>query len=223
MSIGIFKKLIICGLALVSVNSFASQTDEDFGTYDSYEDILQKLSDSRAASSSATLKANRPSRLGTTMFHAGVGIASLYQTVELDGNAKENIENRGVQASVGIDLLSPEWLAEGTVRSFEANNLAWTKLQLKEFDLKFIYKPRLETLLGLRLGGGISARYSVYSRSHKEDLVYTTPSSIILAGFDVYLNETVSLGAEASLRTAMVGETIDQNTKDITFRIDGHF
>ena len=210
----------------VGLNCTAAVDDDDEESYESYTEILNRLSKPKAVTSSKTSidTESRISRLGDTIFHAGVGFIGMYQIIEINKSThREYLQNTGFQASFGIDLLSPVLLAEGTVRSFESNNLSWTKFSLKEFDLKFAYKPRLVEQLGLKMGAGISARYSVYRRPSGEEFYYTTPASVLFGGFDIFVSEMISFGIESSYRSALVGQTADQSAADATFRIDGHF
>jgi hypothetical protein len=52
---------------------------------------------------------------------------------------------------------------------------------------------------------------------------YTTPSSVLTAGVELLAAKSLTLGADISNRSALVGETIDRNSYDMTLRIDANF
>jgi hypothetical protein len=96
-----------------------------------------------------------------------------------------------------------------------------TKTALKEFDLKVLFKTR-EGRLGIKAGGGLSARYMTV-RSGLETFDITTPASVLQVGGDFYLSQTVSVGLDLAVRTAMISETFDRASYDGTLRLDTHF
>lgn len=153
--------------------------------------------------------------------HAGVGLAQTIADIEMSGHPMLHLSTRGVQASFGIDILSPSFAAEGTVRSFEETHQKNMNIQLKEFDLKILAKHR-RGAISYRAGVGLSARYLTLT-SQAESYDYTTPASVFQLGTDLYLSSTVSVGFDLSARTAMISETIDRTSYDGTLRLDTHF
>ncbi len=157
--------------------------------------------------------------------HAGVGIAQATQNIDLPNSTSVHLAGRGVQATLGIDILGPFLSAEGSVRNFgeseDSPQGIATKIALKEFDLKILVKTR-EGRFGLKAGGGLSARYMTV-RSGLETFDITTPASVLQVGGDLYLSPSISLGIDLAARTAMISETFDRSSIDGTIRVDTHF
>ena len=157
----------------------------------------------------------------TILFHGGLGMATLMQSVSFDDGRSVYLGQKGIQASFGIDLFSANWMAEGTARTFNESEDVPQKVSLQEFELKIMFKERLARQLGLRLGGGLSARYMNLHRAG-ETRTYTTPSGLASLGFDIFINDKVSFGADLNGRSAMITDTPDKNSIDATLRVDFH-
>lgn len=208
------------------VQAAASVNDEEEEM--SYEDIVKDLSreQRRAAaaesSSRAAVRQGGPqSSLDDVMIHGGVGFTQMFGTVNYNGD-RTHISQRGIQATLGIDLFSENWLAEGSARNFSSYDYGNTNIALKEFDLKIVYHNRFAPKLGMRFGGGLAARYlEVANTSGVHN--YTTPASVFTGGVELHAARSLTFAAELSARTAMISETIDKNSYDMTIRVDANF
>jgi hypothetical protein len=214
------------GVSLASGQPLDS-TDEE-GEVVGYDVIVESLNRQVNHSDATTMKAHQPKAPSEDPFenvwmHAGAGFVQNTQSVSLPEGNTAYLNQKGVQASLGIDLFSPNWAAEGTVRSFNDNDDKTTQVSLKEFELKAFYKDRFTRSMGFRVGGGISGRYMTISRAGLASLDSTTPSSVGTVGIDLFLSDRFSLGVEASGRSAMISDTLDRGSLDGTVRLDAHF
>lgn len=153
-------------------------------------------------------------------FHTGVGFVSSLQTIAFNDGTQANLDPKGVQVSGGIDLFSNNWMAEGTLRNFGESSEPNLRTTLKEFELKIYYKDRITRRFGFHGGGGLSARYMTLQRPGSDSQDYSTPSSVISLGGDLYFAEKFSFGIEGSARNALIAETVDRNAYDLTLRFD---
>lgn len=226
--------LLIAPVLLMTVfvapTSAKAQTDDGMESddYVSYEKIVDDLQTRTKKQSSAKITSTySPGRdpFENVWIHAGVGIAQNTQNIELPNGSTVHLAGRGVQATLGIDILGPNLSAEGSVRNFgeseDSPGGVLTKTTLKEFDLKILIKTRTGRF-GLKGGGGLSARYMTV-RSGLETFDITTPASVLQVGGDLYLSQSISLGLDVSARTAMISETFDRVSYDGTIRLDTHF
>lgn len=216
---------------LLALALFASQTsqaavedeDEDVQGYDSIVNQLNREAEKPAQAS--RMKASTSSRdpFETVWIHFGAGLATLYQSVSFNDGSTVYLGQKGVQAALGIDLFSPNWAAETTYRSFGESNDSRNRVSLQEFELKLFFKNRLAPQMNLKVGGGLSGRYMSVMKDDHTQIQYTTPSSVGTLGFDIFMNQNVSFGGEASVRSAMITDTPDQMSFDATLRLDTHF
>ena len=137
------------------------------------------------------------------------------------------MSGRGIQATLGIDILNPGIAAEGSMRSFGETEDQASRISLKEFDLKLVLKNRSlggssPSKLQLKAAVGLSARYMMV-KTLTETYDLTTPASIVSLGGDLYFNERMSVGLDISARNAVITDTFDKTSYDGTLRVDTHF
>lgn len=222
---------------LTTIQSRASVNEnEEMG----YESMVNELSFAESRR-----KSTGSDPFDLVKIHMGFGLVTSAFTFKTPNGSSEFSAPRGFQASMGIDLFSPQWLAEGIVRSYSSSSGDKSTISLQEFDLRIAYVHLLQSNLFLRGGLGIAARYmdlriqeSIVSDENQESPItvnppkrqyqsieynYTTPSSVAFVGVDSYLNDLLSVSGELSLRSAMIEETIDKQAVDLTVRLDFHF
>lgn len=192
----------------------------------SYDTLIRKLSQ---GGETRTQSPQDP--LNDVTIHLGVGLANSLFTIQHPNGDKTQGAQRGVQVAMGIDLFSRNWLAETTFRNYGESQFNNTKLSTKEFDLKILYHSKISPVWGFQTGGGLAARYMKVNYSKKDEhskpeiynQEFETPSTVVQAGLMTYLGQSLSIGADAALRTALIDETIDRSSIDLTIRLDGHF
>lgn len=202
----------------------------DYVNYDSIVDDLQKQNAKQPAPAPSRTTARKSwfsssSTVGdpfeNVWIHAGVGFAQTTENLSLPNGLQSYMAGRGVQAALGIDILGPSLSAEGAVRTFGESEDSNSKVSLKEFDLKILFKARRSNF-ALRAGGGLSARYMTV-RSGFDTYDVTTPASVLTLGGDIYFTPAVSVGLDLSTRNAMISDTFDKSSYDGTIRLDTHF
>lgn len=214
---------------IVTASVDVGEDTDDYVGYDSIVEDLQKQSAKQlpSAAKSTTKKSIFAAASGAgdpfenVWIHAGVGFAQTTSRLTLPNGVGLEMSGRGVQAALGIDILGPNLTAEGSVRTFGETEDSTSKVSLKEFDLKILFKARRSSL-ALRAGGGLSARYMTV-RSGPETFDVTTPASVLTLGGDIYFTPSISIGLDLGTRNAMIAETFDKTSFDGTIRLDTHF
>jgi hypothetical protein len=211
-------KTLLIIFALTSVQALAAED------YTGYEDIVRSLQ----SSESRTQMSDAPSGIDSVRIHTGIGMVSSRVSLDMPKGFSKSKNLEGVEAIIGIDLFSPRWLAESAVRTFNSTNYSSTEIRMREFDLRMVHEIPMSSLLIVRFGGGISARYLNFSgplhspsQAIKND--YTTPASLLLFGARFNFHPRISLGLETSFRSALISETIDDSALDGAVRITGTF
>ena len=205
------------------------------GAYEevSYDTLVSELSrsNSRAPLSSDPLENVR--------FHLGVGMSNTVSTLTHGDGRSTYISQRGVQAALGIDLFSRNWLAEMSVATFGEKEYERSQISLREFGLNLVFIDTLDTSsVYYRFQAGLGARYlkaryrtntlvtaggtSAIQEAWIED-TYSTPSSIVGAGLGAHLSKSISVGAGILARNSLTNETPDQSSFDFLLRLDGQF
>ncbi len=216
-----FKTFLMFLTPIFAIGSIAIASPNDSRVY-GYDAIVNELSRSQT---------RIPSYKGADPFdmveiHAGVGFANSLFSLATQGNDDSQFAVSGLQVSLGIDLFSKYWMAEGTIRNFGKTKRSNLESTLREFDLKLVYRSPINTFLKFKTGLGLSGRFLKLSEVTTDGVLeteYTTPSSLIFVGLSSHITNGISVGAEASGRLSMISDTIDKNSVDLTLRLDTHF
>lgn len=223
-SISFLALISACVIGFWSTNALAEDSEDIIG----FDSIVEQLNKESAPPAPVTryrranITTNDP--FESVWIHFGVGMTGSMQTINLSDGRDLFINQRGVQAALGIDLFSPHLMAETTARSFsESTNRENGKVSLMEFDLKVIYKNKFSRQLGYKAGVGLTARYLNLTLPQEEKISFTTPAALAILGMDFFLTDRFSVGTELSARNSMIGETLDRVSYDATLRMDTHF
>lgn len=160
--------------------------------------------------------------LSSVQIHLGAAATTSMFVVQPKSGSTIYASQRAVQASLGIDLFSSHWVAEGSFYNFIERQYENYQVRLKAFDFKVLYKNRIDGSLGYRLGGGLAVRYLSLQGLAGEE-TFTTPFSVLAGGLETYITRGFSLGIEVAARNTLTYETPDQSALDLTLRFDGHF
>lgn len=215
------KLIILVVLILTSHLSWASTEDEEWVSYDS---IISELSSSKSSTPNPSASGDP---FANVLLHAGVGLATSYVFVSPQEGPRIYGFLRGMEANLGIDLFSRNWMAEGSVRTFGSEEFRQDQeVSLKEFDLKVVYQNALSRKLGFKFSTGLAARYLNYkfrTPNGFEEQNYSTPSALIGMGLKAHITPMVSVGTGIGYRWALIDETIDESAVDANLRLDAHF
>ncbi len=212
------KKLILTlflVLGLVPTSGAATDDDESSMGFDS---IVKDLTSSR---SSIVQTDNDVDPFDLVLIHFGVGLVSSYLSYEAAVGPVSGVQ-QGFQATLGIDLFSKNWQAEGAVRSFAETEINKTRASLHEFDLKIVYSFTSHSSLAPFMGLGVAARYLDVIENDKNSK-YTTPASILFLGSSFNLSENVAIGGEVSYRRPLIDETAERSAVDLALRLNTNF
>lgn len=214
------RLMVLLAFTLVQVTFNASAYAEE---YSSYDDIIRDLKGS-TTTSLPTQNARGPG-LDAVKIHAGIAMVSSRLNLNLPQGVPGSKGLRGVELAFGIDLFTPEWIAEGTLRNFGKEKFATTDVSLKEFDLKLVHKRMFSDKIFGRFGGGMAARYLDFDQAPAAGTSnsYTTPSSVILVGVGSHITSGMALSAEATYRSALINDTADESAVDGSVRLTGSF
>lgn len=180
----------------------------------SYDDLLNELSAKKK-----TMARSHNDSLDTTRIHAGIGYANTFSNISTQ-QQNFNRHASGIQLSVGMDLFSPNWYSEGVFRNYGLTSSGSEELTLREVDLKIGYTNRLQSIWNYSISSGLSNRFLRFvDPTRSIDVDEVTPSLVISTGFSAQVHRNLSIGAEASAKSAIVNRTADKNSFDFAFRI----
>lgn len=213
--------LRIAALSLIFFSPFVQAFEQD---EISYEALIKEL---KGNTSTALDPLETPDPLNQVMFHGSVALTTSYLVVTPEAGGNLNGLMRGIELGFGIDLLSRNWMAEGSVRSYQPENLnRETQVALREFDLRLVYHDQFARNMRYRMGGGLTSRYLTFNSRDGAQInqeKYTTPSSLFFIGAQVSLGPRWSIGPDVAYRSTLVDETVDKRSFDANLRVSAHF
>ena len=190
--------------------------------FESYDQIVSDLSNFNSTKTSRKKIKKRRSYNSYPKAHLGIGMGrSFYDSGnELSPSGVE--EQGGLVINLGIDLLSREFGIEGSFANFGTSDNENGQQDLREFTLQGIFRPVLTSTWAVKLGLGLSSRFLDIS-SQGTQQSFRTPSGLFLFGVDRYLSDMVSVGADLSFKSAMISDTVDKSSANLSLRFDTHF
>lgn len=203
--------MLACSLIGFSTVSMAQSTQEI--PFDQY---IEELESSNRAPSSVTTQL-QADLLDDILIHMGLGYSSVAQALPASVVSYQS----GMQLSLGIDLFSPVWMAEGSFRSLDSVSTKQNQplSQLTEFDLKVIRHSAWNSVMEWRAGAGLSARFLQSTDGSR----LNSPASVVFMGIGAHLNRSLSLGLDLASRSPLIPDTLDRGAVDMTLRLDSHF
>lgn len=209
----LFKAVLVSfSLALAPSLVWAAQD----GSYEevSYDDLVNELNAKQKRITNESVSAFDDVRL-----HAGIGYVNAFTS--LSANSKNYGRHAsGIQLSLGMDLFSENWYAEGIFRNYGSTDQGSETLNIKDLDIKIGYTDKLQGIWNYTLSTGLSNRFLKFQDSSKNVSVdETTPSFVVSTGLMAQVHKRLSLGAEMSARTAMINQSHDKNSIDFAIRL----
>jgi hypothetical protein len=183
-----------------------------------YDEIVEDLTSRRGT---ASTRLQNSDFFSDVKIYLGAGwVNSFFQPANSD--TKDLIWHSGVMLTLGIDLLSRHWIAEGSIKNYGSTSLNGNEYSLKDFDLKLIHQAKPWAAVRSRWGVGLGGRFLEHKNlegSHS----YSTPYATASVGLMGLLSDHIQLGGEVGARTSLVSETIDRFSFDAAIKLDTFF
>jgi hypothetical protein len=184
----------------------------------SYDDLINRLHKKKTR-----VISNQVSVLDDIAIHAGVGFITSAISVQ-QNNHLSQLNLNGFQISLGIDLFSPNWVAEGAIRNFgSGSNNPAENHSFREVDLKTFYRSlSTPSIMGYRLGAGLGTQYLDY-RDPGISTSESSPALVVFGALDNNLSKNFGVGAELGYRTSMLSSNANRSSIDLMLRLDTYF
>jgi hypothetical protein len=211
--------LLVFIFSLLPANRTLAVSGSDDYDEVTYEDLVQRISQKK----NQIARTKTEPQLENLMIHMGFGLTTSVNSINVNGKDTLKAQN-GFQLSLGIDLFSENFVAEGSIRNFGQSYSGYETRSLREFDLKLLYQDKSANHTGFHLGSGLGTRILKISDSASNlNINDTTPALIMVGGVDAFISRNTSIGLEMGWRNALVTSTVDKNSMDLTLRLDSAF
>jgi hypothetical protein len=185
----------------------------------SYDDLVRQIS-----SKKSKVVEQKTSILDDITLHAGVGLVTSSMNVS-ESNRNLQMQMQGFQISLGVDLFSPNFVAEGAIRNFGTGASGDESRTFRELDLKVFYRSLPSSNIGnvgYRFGAGLGTQYLTVSDPSNQ-INEATPASILFAGIETNLSKNFGVGAELGYRSSLLSSSADRDSVDLMLRLDTYF
>src|SRR4051812_25818919 len=107
-----FKQLATVVLLVLAASlSYAAPESPDDTNDLGYDGIVDQLNREQAATTRAhTPVTHDTSSIDNVWMHGGLGFANYVQSIHFNDGQSTTLNQRGIQAALGIDLFSPNWM-----------------------------------------------------------------------------------------------------------------
>jgi len=205
---------LLCLMTLVLPLHLGAETTYREMTYD---DLVQELSEKKAKVEQYNL------RQQATKSWMSFGFVTGMAGLNLDGQSTTKYQN-GFHLGMAKEMGSANTLFDSHLTYFAPQSNGIERRSLMEISGKFAYRPRISPEVGLRSGLGMALRNWNISNSsknlQKNDL---TPHFLVYTGMEYFPSPTISLGFDASVRTAIDNSNIDRNGVDLALKMNSAF
>ena len=180
-----------------------------------YEDLLSQLNAKRNKISDTIYDPYQNLKL-----HFGFGVLSIAHNYEVN---KESLTSyfSGFQVSGGVDLFSENWRSDLLLRNFGQHSSSSDSKNVRDIDLKVSHVIRNDDI-SHAIASGVGYRIFEY---HQNGVGFSETSSHLLFSYGIAFvtKSSLSVGPEIAYRTAIVNETSDRSSLDLTLKMDSSF
>ncbi len=164
-----------------------------------------------------------------TRIHGGVALLQSYQDFMIAPGMRERGGIRGFELSLGVDLFSQNWIAEGVVMSFPEASIADTTMSANAFELRMLYEKPI--FYGVTVKGGVGLGSRSYNLKTKArvgtniidtDKSFSSGATVFVLGLEYWPSGEVSAGVEVSNHLPMASGD-DPSSVDLGIKLSGHF
>jgi hypothetical protein len=214
-------RLLITASAVFATNVWAADDD----SYSSYDNIVSELKMSSEDSMPAQVSDDFDWQ--EVALHGGVALATSWVGITAPNGVAGTGLLKGIEVNFGMNLFTRSLRAEGAFSSYAEEELDHAlKADLKEFELRLVYLPKIQDATVARFGVGLAARYmsiDAVSGGRATNYQASTPSSLFLIGFERKVTSNITLGPDVSYRSAIVTDTFDKSAWDTSFHLNATF
>ena len=180
-----------------------------------YDDLLSQLNAKRTKISDSISDPYKNLKL-----HFGFGLLSTAHNYEVKNDPITSYFS-GFQVSGGVDLFSQYWRSDILLRNFGQHSSANDSKNIRDIDLKGSHVIFNEDI-SHSIASGVGYRIFEY---HKNEVGFTETSSHLLFSYSLAFvtKSQLSIGPEIAYRTAIVNQTSDRSSLDLTLKMDSSF
>ena len=222
----IFSAALCFGLVNILYASFVyavpNSQEEDFSDGIGYEQMVKNISQGENNFSEGQL--HHP--FDQVKFQVGAAFNQTVFGFTNQAGVFQQISQGGAGINLGVDLMSPRWMAEVHFINYGQQTYGTSQVALREFGLRLTFHDVLSKRWGYFVSSGLIARY-LTERGQMNGVGFereiNAPSLLFSAGPRFYFSPTWSIATELAARSPLQDQTNTSLAADFGIRVDGYF
>jgi hypothetical protein len=191
--------------------------------YESYEEIVEKLSNRRSQTISSQLSSTVPRE----RFHVSLGLTST--NTRIADNNIGSLSHTGFLLGASVPLIDRELFFDAKGKFYKNAESNTYDSSLQQFEAIVNHKESMENFI-LNLGAGMSTRFLNVTNSQQSTGLfaddagkrYTIPSILLVLGLERRLSTRISLAGDLGYHRSMRSDPNGKNTVELSFRLNYH-
>ena len=180
--------------------------------YESYEEIVDRLSNYRSQKISTDLQTSVP----TEKFHVMLGLANT--STKIADSGMGSVSHTGFGIGAAFPLIEKQLFVEIAGKFFKSVDDGALSSGLQQYEAKINHKEPL-TFGILNVGAGMSARFLTLNTPDNQ-VDYRIPSLLLTTGLERRLTSRISLGGELGYHRSLKDDPNGKNTLELGFKFN---
>lgn len=182
--------------------------------YESYDEIVDKLSAYRSQKINTQLSTSMPRE----RFHVSVGATNTSTKIAAYGMG--SVSHTGFLLGAAFPLIEKQLFLEINGKFYGGVDQGNMTSNLQQFDGRIVHKESLDFAI-LNLGAGMSTRF-LSLKTPDVTLNYNIPSLMLMTGLERRLTTRMSLGADLGVHRSFKSDPNGKNTIELAFHFNYH-
>lgn len=182
--------------------------------YESYEEIVDRLSSYRSQKISTEMSTSIPRE----RFHVALGLTNT--STRINDFGMGSVSHTGFSLGAALPLIEQQLFFEGAAKFFKGADNGNMSSSLQQFEAKINHKEPLQFAI-LNVGAGMSTRFLNLTTPTTE-MSYRIPSLLLSTGLERRITQRMSLGGELGYHRSMKSDANGRNTLELAFKLNYH-
>lgn len=201
-------------ILLIIFQLFQFASAETNKPYESYEEIVDRLSSYRSQKISTEMSTSVPRE----SFHIALGLTNT--STKISDLGMGSVSHTGFSIGGAYPIIEQQLFFEAAGKFFKGVDNGALSSSLQQYEAKINHREPLSFGI-LNMGAGLSTRFLSLS-SPDTELNYRIPSMMISTGPERRITQRMSLGGELGYHRSLKDDPNGKNTVELAFKLNYH-
>lgn len=202
-------------ILLIIFQLFQFASAESNKPYESYDEIVDKLSSYRSQKLSTQLSTSMPRE----RFHISLGASNTSTKINMFGLG--SVSHTGFLLGAAFPMIEKQLFLELNGKFYGGVEQDGISSDLQQFDGRLVHKESLDFAI-FNLGVGMSTRFLSVQGTDGTEVNYRIPSLLLMTGLERRLTTRMSLGADLGYHRSFKSDSNGKNTIELAFHFNYH-